>query len=65
MSNKFNIGEVVILTSSSIPMTVEGYDTDTPSMVKCVWIDKNKSCRESFLEDTLIKFDPVGSWGSV
>ena len=53
MSQIFKEGEVVFLASGSPDMTVEGYTKDQPPLVRCVWIDKGKACRDVFLVSSL------------
>ncbi|QEI13467.1 YodC family protein [Cellvibrio japonicus] len=57
MSNKFNVGDVVILKSGGELMTVEGYSGSTPNKVLCVWSEKAKIHRDEFLEATLEEYD--------
>ena len=59
MNHKFEAGDVVILKSGGELMTVEGYSGGSPNKVNCVWSEKSKVHRDSFLEVTLDKYEPI------
>lgn len=60
MAQKFKVGDIVQLNSGGAMMTVEGYNPLDANVVMCVWHEKNKSQRENYHEDTLVKDDPSG-----
>ena len=58
--NKFNPGDLVVLKSGGLTMTVEGY-TDQNSKVKCIFMSPNQAIylREQFTPETLHTVEAV------
>jgi len=50
MANKFKIGDVVVLKSGSIPMTVNAYNPNNEESIQVIWHD-GKEVKKEFINE--------------